>query len=286
MHSEMMRLGPLSLAAECRSRRLDGAMFGVTGLLEHDVERRGDVSEARKGVDCREHGIRDPTFVCRHLASGVGSGFHRGHDDDDPDRLWPDAWCDACERVRQSEGEWNDRSEAFAGVQLLCDGCYQAIRERNWTQDDEAFRQLLSDAAAYLRARQEQLGSRYNLAGYARYHWRPETGQLIFSDDGRARVVADVQFVGSVSTRNNTWLWSWANQSILESVRQRVREVRAYGDAHGYLKLAAACWSARQADGWEMSAITAYLIGAAGAHRSSDDRGSSFVVLTDVHWAG
>ncbi len=189
------------------------------------------MSEPQDRVECPEHGIRDATFVCQHLASGVGSGFHSGHDDDDPDELWPDAWCDACERVRESEGGgWNDRSQTFAGVRLLCDGCYQRVRDRNWKQDDDAFGTLVSDAVAYLRERQDQLHSRYNLGGYPRYDWNQETGQLIFSEDGRALVVADIQFVGSISTRSHTWLWSWANQSILESVKQRVRKVRAYGD--------------------------------------------------------
>jgi hypothetical protein len=243
------------------------------------------VNEAKKHLECPEHGVRDATYVCQHLVSGVGSGFHWGHDDDDPDQLWPNAWCDACERVRESEGEWNDRSEAFAGVRLLCDGCYQTARERNWKQDDEAFSTLLRDAVAYLQERQDYLYSRYKLGDYPRYDWNQETGQLIFSEDGRARVVADIQFVGGVSTRSNTWLWSWANQSYLESVRQRVRQVRAYGDQHRYLKLACAYWPAEEEDGWEMTAITAYLIGAAGAYRSPNDRGFSFLVMTDVHWA-
>ncbi len=243
------------------------------------------MSERKNGVECPEHGIRDATYVCQHLASAVNSGFHSGHDEDDPDELWPDAWCDACEHVRESEGGWNDRSATFAGVRLLCDGCYQRARDRNWKQDDEAFGTLLSDAVAYLRERQDQLFSRYNLGGYPRYDWNQETGQLIFSEGGRARVVADIQFVGSISTRSHTWLWSWANQSILESVKQRVRTVRAYGDEHRYLKLASACWTAEEVDGWEMTAITAYLLGAAGAYRSPDDRGFSFLAITNADWA-
>jgi len=35
----------------------------------------------------------------------------------------------------------------------------------------------------------------------------------------------------------------------------------------------------------EMTAITAYLIGAAGAYRLPDDRGFSFLAITEVHWA-
>jgi hypothetical protein len=243
------------------------------------------MNESDDAVECPEHGLRDATYVCQHLSSGMGAGFHCGHDADDPDRLWPDAWCDQCERVRQSEGEWNERSEAFAGIHLLCDGCYQRIRARNWRQDEAAFDELLREAVTYLQARQDQLYAQYSIGSYPRYDWNPETGQLIFSENGRPRVVADIQFIGSISTRSSTWLWSWANRSILETVKRRIRDVRAYGEERRYLKLASACWAAEEADGWEMTAVAAYLLKAPGAYRSPGPRGFSFLVMTDVQWA-
>lgn len=235
-------------------------------------------------VECARHGSREATYVCQHLVSGEGSGFNYAYDEEDPDELWPGAWCDACERVLDAEGEWNDRSEAFARIRLLCDGCYQTVRERSWTQDDAAFKGLTSDAVAYLQERQDQLSAKYDLVRFERYDWNQETSQLIFSEDGQARVVADIQCVGSISTRSGTWLWSWANRSIPESMKHGVRDVRAYGETHRYLKLASAAWAAEEAEGWEMTAITAYLIGAAGAYRAPGDRNFSFLAITDVRW--
>jgi hypothetical protein len=223
--------------------------------------------------------------VCRHLVSGSGAGFHTAHDEERPDHPWPDAWCDACEGIRRSEDGWTDASEAFAGIQLLCDACYQRARERNWRQDDQAFRRLLADAVAYLQARQRQLPARYRLGSYSRFDWSQQSGHLVFSADGHARVVADIQFVGTLSTASNTWLWSWANPSIIEPVKQRTREVRAYGDVHHYLKLASASFPATEVDGWEMTAIAAYLLEAAGAYRAPDDGGMAFLLMTDVQWA-
>ena len=59
---------------------------------------------------------------------GDGGGFRCADDEEGPR---PDAWCDACDRALEQEGEWNDRSEAFAGVTLLCAGCYDEARRRN-----------------------------------------------------------------------------------------------------------------------------------------------------------
>ena len=40
------------------------------------------------------------------------------------------AWCDECEAVRQDEGEWNDKSMAFAGI-CICEMCYFEMKELN-----------------------------------------------------------------------------------------------------------------------------------------------------------
>lgn len=41
------------------------------------------------------------------------------------------AWCAACDEVLEREGEWNDRSEAFAGIRPVCRGCYREMKALN-----------------------------------------------------------------------------------------------------------------------------------------------------------
>ncbi len=240
------------------------------------------MSDADQTVECGEHGTGRATYVCQHLVSGAGLGFNCALEPEDP---CPDAWCDACEDALEAEGGWNDRSEAIAQIRLLCDRCYERARQRNWRQDDEAFDSLVNDAVAYYNERQTELRDRFRINDYERYDWNQDSGLLVFSHQGLAKVVADVQFVGSVSTRTDTWLWSWANSSYLEPVRARIHEVRRYGEEHRFLKLASAHWSATEEDGWEMTAVSAFLLGAPGGYRSPDERGFTFMVLTDVRWA-
>ena len=243
------------------------------------------MSDSEKQVECGEHGSGPSTFVCQHLVSGRSQGFHYAGDDEDPDDPYPDAWCDRCEDAFRAEGEWNDRSEAAAKITLLCGGCYEIARERNWRQDEDAFAQLMRDAVAYLDVAQSAMREHFRLGDYDRYHWDQDTGELVFSSAGTPKVVAAIQFVGSLSTRSNTWLWSWANKSYLESVRREVRKVRKIGDERRFMKLAAARWPATEADGWDMTAVTAYLLRAQGVYRSPGDTGFTFMVMTDVKWA-
>ena len=84
-------------------------------------------------VECSRHGPQQATFVCQHLAQSLTTrervGFFYAREPRG------DAWCSACEEVRIREGgetgDWNDRSEAFASIKLVCGACYEEIRTLN-----------------------------------------------------------------------------------------------------------------------------------------------------------
>jgi hypothetical protein len=100
---------------------------------KRDEERWSEIEDARKEANrrivCEVHGSTRPAYVCRHLATGENLGFFAAEGSDN-DR--PDAWCLECERVRIAEGgTWNDRSESFAGIKMICTFCYDRAKERN-----------------------------------------------------------------------------------------------------------------------------------------------------------
>jgi hypothetical protein len=109
-----------------------------------------------------------------------------------------------------------------------------------------------------------------------------ETGEFVFSDGGIPKLVADFQVVGSISHISNTWMWSWANPSILESVKKDIHLVREFGEKHKLKALTEEKWDADELDGWAMTNVTARLLNAKGAYRCPDEDGALFVVFTDV----
>ena len=81
-------------------------------------------------VECSIHGSQDETFVCCHLVESLRTGNRVGFYFASEPR--GDAWCEACEEVRIREGgDWNDRSEAFANIKLLCGACYDEVKKIN-----------------------------------------------------------------------------------------------------------------------------------------------------------
>jgi len=87
-----------------------------------------------KTVQCSIHGEQEETFVCRHLVESLHTGIPVGFFFESEPR--GDAWCSECEVVRLREGgeggDWNERSEAFAEIRLICGRCYDEIKALNW----------------------------------------------------------------------------------------------------------------------------------------------------------
>lgn len=242
------------------------------------------MSDSNNKVECGKHGTSSATYVCLHLVKGEKLGFNYGYDPDDPDTLYPDAWCDECEKVREAEGEWNDRSEAFSDITLLCASCYEELRERNWLEDNKKYHDFVCSSIDYLQQKQVGFTEKFRIDDHDRWDWYQETGKLIFSNEGIPQVEAEIDFSGSISTTTDTWMWAWANESLDECIKSSSREVREIGEQLNYLRLAGAHWTATEEDGWEMTSVMAKMLNAIGAYRTPGDTGFTYMVIRKAKW--
>lgn len=146
----------------------------------------------------------------------------------------------------------------------------------------EEFDKFEHEAHEYLKARQDILINEYGMGKYERWDYDQATGELIFSDKGIAKLITKFQAVGSLSKISKTWLWSWANPSILENVKNEIYQVKEFGEQLGLKELTTAKWKADEIDAWAMTNITGRILEAKGAYRCPDETGYLFVVFTDV----
>lgn len=92
-----------------------------------------------KYIQCGLHEYRRIAFVCQHLNHSTKVGFveafetYEGMELPEEDDF--QAWCNECEMVRKREGEWNENSEAFAQIKLVCEDCYFAMKTLNLQPD-------------------------------------------------------------------------------------------------------------------------------------------------------
>jgi hypothetical protein len=200
------------------------------------------MSDATNQVHCDQHSDTPATFACRHLRLGVGCGFHCSRDN--PADPWPDAWCDRCQAEFEREGEWNDANEPE--ISLLCTGCYETARERNerlpaplmpkqLAVSESDFADLAHQACERCKTRQQATRQAWpKFSSASQWHYDGEAGTIRFFDDEReSSLVADVTIAGSFSTRSNTWMWAWANESYPDLERKKVAPLRIFGEVRG-----------------------------------------------------
>jgi len=155
-----------------------------------------------------------------------------------------------------------------------------------WTNRDRwKLDRLIVEGRAYLEARRGENEATYHLSTYAHYDWSQDTGEIVFSSSGVPKVVASIQFVGDVSKRSRTWLWSWANDTVDERLKKAATSVRDLGMRENIDRLTRAQWLASETDGWDMTGLAAKHTRASGAYRTCGDSGCEFILLTNIRWA-
>lgn len=184
------------------------------------------------------------------------------------------------------EGEWNEKNEKEIKLKIICDRCYSDARSLSVDYLGEPLRvrwdSFVSSCCSELDIKQDQIERKFALSEHKRCDWDQGTGRLIFSNDGIPALIASIEFIGSVSTISDTWLWAWANFSLNVNVRSRVIKVREFGEQEHFPHLKTSRWHASEHDGWHMAAVAAHVIDAVGVYRTPKENGASFLALMSI----
>jgi len=103
-------------------------------------------------------------------------------------------------------------------------------------------------------------------------------GRLIFTFSDGTVVQAKAQIIGSLNTLDGTWLWAWANNTIVDSLKCDALKLHDYGVAHRIDRLTSSKWPATEDDGWNMAALACRLCERQGAYRGV--AGDTLVFMT------
>src|SRR6266550_252340 len=201
-------------------------------------------------IQCAQHGEAHATYVCIHLVADPVQEWFADYPSED--NFWPDSWCAQCNLEFLKEGGWNERNEDKLAIKLACSHCYEKARSRSVDRLKgdalDAWKDFLANGCGFLQERQQKLFEDYDIGSHKRWDWDQDKGELVFSNDDVPAVIAKIEFVGSISTVSNTWLWSWANFSLSENVRTLIKKVRDFGEEQGYPRLTTPKWSAEEVD--------------------------------------
>ena len=145
------------------------------------------------------------------------------------------------------------------------------------------------DAVHQLQEKNARLKSQFRMSDWPRFDYDVDAGTLIFSDQGIAKVIAEIQIVGTTSFKARNWLWAWANSNWPAERVTDAELVRAYGKEHGICELTHDYVEEEEdlnALVWELTAVMARVTNALGAYRPpSDDGGGLYLTYKSLVWA-
>jgi hypothetical protein len=144
------------------------------------------------------------------------------------------------------------------------------------------------DAVHRLQEKNKRLEREFRLGGWPRFDYDVNAGTLIFSERGVAKVIAEIQIVGTTSSKAGNWLWAWANSHWPRECIADAERVRAFGEEHGICELSRDYVEDDDLNGlgWELTAVTARVTDAIGAYRPPRDEGGAiYFTLRNIAWA-
>lgn len=146
------------------------------------------------------------------------------------------------------------------------------------------FESLINQATEYLRSANEKNNRLFGIDGYSRYEYDLFRNEIWWSDRDDPKVRAKVTIVGSISTKSDTWLWSWANPHFKDVEIGPIFAVRDFGERECIRKLIEEKWAANEVDGWEMTSVSARLLEAQGAYKSPHADGGLFLLYDGLEF--
>jgi hypothetical protein len=137
--------------------------------------------------------------------------------------------------------------------------------------------ELVERGHAAARAAQARLAKAGVGQDGSRYAFDQATGRLTFTREGEGEpwLVAEASILGSYS--RGSWLWAWANESVLETVAGAAHDVRAFGLEHRVSALTSPVIVCEEADAAELVMASFAITSPKGFYKAPTATG--FVVL-------
>lgn len=155
---------------------------------------------------------------------------------------------------------------------------------------------LVTVSLDYLDKQQKKIADEYKIDSYDSWDIDQEKAELVLSEKGVPKVIADIQVIGTLATHDDgsmTWKWSWDNESILPVAKDKLTAVKSFGEIHdeeiresyvGWNRLTENMWEADELEAERMSAIAIYILKAEGLYVQTFDSTSIWLLIDDIGW--
>lgn len=146
---------------------------------------------------------------------------------------------------------------------------------------DEEMQLFVDNCYAELEIKQKQLQEDYKLGSYQDYWYNQETQTLQFKNNGVVELEFNVVFIGTWAKYKNDWLWAWANNSMIDTVKEKSKQIKKLSIITGNDVFNATNIEANETTAWEIAAMAVHVLDAKGMYRSPGERSDLFLAIMD-----
>ncbi|WP_269542385.1 DUF6882 domain-containing protein [Cerasicoccus fimbriatus] len=147
---------------------------------------------------------------------------------------------------------------------------------------DREYNEYLVERVKEVEELNSNLSQQYGLGSYERWDIDQEVGDLLFSNAGEVQLSCKVVILGSYSSVSETWMWGWANPSLLDHLTKDTERLIEYGEQHNISDLTEPKTEATEDEAWALSAFACRILGGRGLYRGPTGNGFIIMMITEL----
>lgn len=144
---------------------------------------------------------------------------------------------------------------------------------------DAQFNNYLNDCYDKLETKQYKLLQKYEIGKFEEYWYSQEDCILQFKTDHQVELEFNCIFIGSWSSNSNTWMWSWANESMTDNVRQTSTVLKELQQITGSNVFTTPYFECDEAMAHELTALSVEHLNAKGMYISPGEKSHLFIAI-------
>jgi hypothetical protein len=145
-----------------------------------------------------------------------------------------------------------------------------------------SYKDFVSEASSVFLSAHDAFKESHKLESYAHWFYNQSTGLLRLYNTESDEIYFKYLPIGTYSTKSNTWMWAWHNESSVEQNKHQTLTIKEFGEAHGYEKLSTGYFKSDEIDGWDFIGIAFKLFGGLCGYRTNTERLNSYMLLQEI----
>lgn len=144
---------------------------------------------------------------------------------------------------------------------------------------DNQFDEYLDYCYENLEMKQEVLRKEYGIGDFQDYWYDQESSKIQFKSDGKVMLEFSIVFIGSWSNKSNTWMWAWANNSMINGIKEQSSVLKELTYITGFDTFTREYFDCDEAMAHELTAFSVEHLKAKGMYISPDGMSKVFMAL-------